>query len=202
MRARFPARLRRDRRGVSAVEFGIVAPVLCLLLAGAFDVAHTLYLRATLQGIMQKAARDSALESGTDAQVAASIDNKVRRQVAALVNNAGITFSRRFYRTFTDAAAADPEAWTDTNHNNTCDNHEPYQDDNNNSVWDRDGGDSGQGTAKDRTVYTVTVTYNHMFPLYRFLGQSNATSMSATTVLENQPYSDQASYAAATVRYC
>ena len=194
--------LARDSGGVTAVEFGIVAPVLCLLLVGGFDLAHTLYLRTTLQGIVQKAARDSSLEAATVDGADDVIDAKVTRQVRALVNNAQITFTRRFYRTFADAAARDPEAWTDTNHDNRCDNGEPYQDENNNSVWDADGGDDGQGTAKDRTVYTVTVNYTHMFPLYRYLAGTSAASVSATTILENQPYSAQQSYAAATVRYC
>ena len=191
-----------DRRGVTAVEFGIIAPVLCLLLVGGFDVAHTLYLRTTLQGIVQKAARDSSLEAETDAGATTTIDDKVGRQVRALVNNAQINYSRRFYRTFADAAARDPEAWTDTNRNGRCDANEPYQDENNNRVWDADGGDDGQGTAKDRTVYTVTVNYTHMFPLYRFIAGTSAVSVSATTILENQPYSAQQSYAAATVRNC
>ena len=52
--------LRGDRRGVTVIEFAIVAPVMCLFLVAAFDVAHQLYLTATLQGIVQKTARDSS----------------------------------------------------------------------------------------------------------------------------------------------
>ena len=44
-------RIAADERGVTVVEFGIVAPALFLFLIGAFDVAHTLYMRATLEGI-------------------------------------------------------------------------------------------------------------------------------------------------------
>ncbi|TPG54524.1 TadE/TadG family type IV pilus assembly protein [Sphingomonas glacialis] len=194
--------LYRDTRGAALIEFAIVAPVLCLLLIGGFDIAHTLYTRAILQGIVQKVARDASLETGTDAQVSAALDARVTAQVSALTKNPQIVFTRRFYRTFSLAAAAQAESYTDTNKNGTCDAGEPYVDANNNTVWDSDGGDAGQGGAKDRTLYTVTVAYPHMFPLWRFLGTSSTTNLVATTILQNQPYSDQASYAAATVRNC
>jgi Flp pilus assembly protein TadG len=202
MRLRVGARVAVDRTGNAALEFALVAPILCMFLMGGMNVAHTLYVRATLQGIVQKTARDSALETGTDDVVEASIDAKVTRQVMVFAKNAKLAFSRRFYRTFADAAAKDPESWTDTDHNNTCNNHEPYQDDNNNGVWDADGGDAGQGGAKDRTVYTVTMSYPELFPFSKFIGGSNQTVVTASTVLENQPYSDQGTYTASTVRYC
>ncbi|MBX3594079.1 TadE/TadG family type IV pilus assembly protein [Sphingomonas sp.] len=197
-----PGALRRDESGVTVVEFAMVAPVLGLVLLGGFDIAHTLYTRAALQGIVQKTARDSTLESGSDADAQAALDEKVRMQIKALANNATIDITRRYYRTFTDAAAARAETWTDTNSNGVCDGSEPYEDANNNNVWDRDGADNGQGGAKDATLYTVTVTYPRMFPLYNFIGVSRTTKLTATTVLRNQPYGDQSTYATATVRNC
>ncbi len=192
-------RLRTDSRGATLVEFAIIAPTLCLLLVGAFDVAHTLYMRSALQGIVQKTARDSTLETGSASSQQAALDNEVRSQVKALANNANVTFNRRYYRTFTEASNATPESWTDTNHNGTCDAGEPYEDANANHVWDADGGNSGQGGAKDATLYTVTVSYPQMFPLYRFINGSNSVTLTASTVLRNQPYADQDSYATTVV---
>lgn len=194
--------LAANRRGATVIEFAIVAPVLGLLLLGAFDTVHSLYMRGVLQGIVQKTARDSALESAsspnavTAAALQDAIDAKVRAQVRALANNATITFTRRYYRTFSKAAAALAETYTDINGNGVCDDNEPFDDDNANGVQDRDGADSGQGSAKDRTVYTVVVSYPRFFPLYRIIGGSNATRISAATVLQNQPYTDQGSYGA------
>lgn len=198
----------RDRRGGAAIEFSIVAPVLCLLLVAAFDTAHTLYARATLQGIVQKAARDATLESASDTASQAALDDKVKAQVRALANNATFLATRRYYRTFQTAAAAQAESWTDTNGNGKCDGPhgatpgEPYIDANNNGAWDKDGGNSGQGGAKDRTVYTVTITYPRMFPLWKFIGVSSTTKLTASTVLINQPYADQGSYGTPTSRNC
>lgn len=193
----------QDRRGATIMEFGLVAPVLCLFMLGAFDTAHTLYMRGVLQGIVQKTARDSSLEGGTTAASQLALDNKVRAQVKALAANATITFSRRFYRTFSAAAAAQAEVWTtDTNNNGVCDAGEPFTDTNNNGVRDLDGGDSGQGGAVDRALYTVTVSYPRMLPIDKFIGGSATTKLVARTILENQPYTDQGSYAAPTTGHC
>lgn len=199
---RLLSRLRRDRRGATVVEFAIVAPVMGLVLLGSFDVGHTLYMRATLQGILQKAARDSTLEDSTDTNVQATLDNKIITQVKALANNSTISITRRYYRTFSAASAAKAETWTDTDHNGTCNGGEPYEDANLNNTWDKDGGDAGQGGAKDAVLYTVNVSYPRFFPLYNFIGGSHTTKVSASTVLKNQPYGDQGSYGTPKVRNC
>lgn len=192
----FLRRLRRDRRGATVVEFAIVAPVMSLLVLGAFEFAHTLYVRGTLQGIVQKVARDATMEEKDPIKANEELDNKVKRQVYALRNDARIDIKRRFYRNFSEAAAAKPEPFSDTNKNDTCDAGEPFQDNNNNNTWDRDGGDAGQGGARDAVVYTVEMTYKPTLPIYNFLGGSRETKVEAATVLRNQPYDVQGSYGA------
>jgi Flp pilus assembly protein TadG len=191
--------LARDEKGATVVEFSIVAPVMGMLLLGAFDIGHTLYMRSVLQGIVQKVARDSTLETGLDATTQDTLDERVRTQVRALANNATTTITRAYYRSFTNAAAAQFEPFTDTNGNGTCNAGEPYQDNNNNGVWNATGGNSGAGGAKDAVLYTVTVSYPRFFPIYRFVGGSNTTVITGSTVLRNQPYGDQA---VPTVRNC
>jgi Flp pilus assembly protein TadG len=194
------ARFGRETRGATVVEFAIIAPVMGLMLLGAFDVAHTLYMRAVLQGVLQKAARDSSLQNANDR--IEDIDKRIRLQVTAIANNGTIEIKRRFYRSFSDAAAARAEEWTDTNANGKCDAGEPYTDSNLNHVWDADGGNGGQGGARDSTLYTVTVSYPRFFPLYNIIDGSHVTRVSATTVLRNQPYADQGSYGTPEVRNC
>lgn len=189
----------RDEKGAAAVEFAVVAPVMGLVLLGAFDVGHTLYMRSVLQGVVQKVARDSTLESGLVTSQQAVLDQRVRDQVRALANNATITITRKYYRTFSNAAAAKFEPYTDTNGNGTCNAGEPYQDNNNNGVWDASGGNDGAGGAKDAVLYTVTVSYPRFFPIYKMVGGSDTTVITGSTVLRNQPYGDQA---VPTVRNC
>ncbi|SFP96832.1 TadE/TadG family type IV pilus assembly protein [Sphingomonas rubra] len=197
----FAPRLLGDRRGATIVEFAIIAPTFLMLLIGAFDLAHQLYMISAMQGAVQKAARDSTLENGADAASQAKFDARVTRSIYNLSKSATVKINRRYYRTFQDASLADPESWTDTNNNKTCDAGEPYQDENNNKLWDKDGGDAGQGNAKDRVVYTVSANFTRMF-YWRALGIAKTYTTVARTVLQNQPYSDQQSYSAATLRNC
>lgn len=194
--------LAMDERGSTLVEFAVVAPVMGLMLLGAFDVGHTLYMRSVLQGVVQKTARDSTLQDAGTAENMQMLDDRVKAQAKAIANNGDITITRRFYRTFTEAAAAKAEDWSDTNGNGRCDDGEPYEDANHNSVWDADGGDEGQGGAKDAVLYTVSITYPRMFPLYNLIGVPPTTTVSAETVLKNQPYGDQGSYAPPVQRNC
>jgi Flp pilus assembly protein TadG len=50
-------RLLRDRRGVSAIEFGILAPVLFTLLLGALDFGRMFYIRQGMEYATEQAAR-------------------------------------------------------------------------------------------------------------------------------------------------
>ena len=66
--SRWPGRgllraLRRDKRGVTVLEFAFVAPVLILILMFLFDTAYYLYARAILSGEVQAAGR-ARLRSG------------------------------------------------------------------------------------------------------------------------------------------
>lgn len=190
--------LRRDREGVTLVEFAFVGPVLILMLMGLFDIAHTQYTSAVLYGAVQKAARDYTLESANLS--AATIDARVQDQIRSVMpNGATITFTKSAFDDFKDVN--EPESYTDLNNNGTCNGGEPYEDANNNSVWDVYRGSNGLGTARDVMLYTTNVSYPRMFPMYGMIGLPTTVTLSATTVLRRQPF-DQGSNMSPTVRNC
>ncbi|EQB16271.1 TadE/TadG family type IV pilus assembly protein [Sphingobium lactosutens] len=194
--------LAADQAGATIVEFGLISTVLFSTLLGFMDLAHSLYMQSVLQGAVQKSARDSTLESGKAEAQQQLLDDAVRKKVQHLAANSKVDFSRRYFRDFTKAAQATAEAFQDINGNGRCDNDEPFQDNNNNSIWDRDGGDRGQGGAKDDVVYTVTITYPRLFPMAELIGLSKDVTVEARTVLENQPFGEQGEYGAPTVGHC
>jgi Flp pilus assembly protein TadG len=203
------ARFTQNQRGIAATEFALILPVFAMLLLGGFDLSHTIYMRAVMQGELQKAARDGTLETGAATSQQAIIDSKVRSAIRNLntsLTDSDIVITRRTYKTFSTAAAAQAESFTDSvsgsNANGRCDGGEPYVDTNNNSVWDSDGGDAGQGGARDVTILKVTTSYPHMFPLWKMLGSSGTVKIEAQTVLANQPYGAQSQYGTPTVRNC
>jgi Flp pilus assembly protein TadG len=190
--------LRRDREGVTLVEFAFVGPVLILMLMGLFDIAHTQYTSSVLYGAMQKAARDYTLETAGISQTA--LDNRVADQIRSVMpNGATITFTKSSFDDFKNVN--EREQWTDTDNNGTCNNGEPYEDANNNSSWDIYRGNSGIGEARDVFLYTTNVNYPRMFPMFSMIGLPANVNLSATTVLRRQPF-DQGTNATPTVRNC
>ncbi|MEW9855555.1 TadE/TadG family type IV pilus assembly protein [Novosphingobium sp. M1R2S20] len=177
--------LSKDRRGTSAVEFALLAPTLLMAMLGLLDLGYNMYTATILEGSIQKAARDSTLE-GASGNLAA-IDERVREAVHAIAPRATIPPPRRTaYSSF--SAAGKPEDYTDTNGNGRCDTGEPFEDANENGRWDTDRGSAGSGSARDVVLYEVTVTYPRPFPIGKFLGMGETYTMSARTVLGNQPW--------------
>jgi len=184
-----------DKRGAHIVEFAVIAPVFFTILFAGFDWGHTLYAQSILQGAVNKSARDSTLETGSATARQAALDARVLDQVSALNKdisttnpNARITFDRKFFRTFTNAAAPSSETFTDTDGNGSCNAGEPYVDQNNNGIFDVTGIAAGQGGTNDAVIYTVTVTYPRLFPMAGLLGWPNDVTLRSSTVLANQPY--------------
>jgi Flp pilus assembly protein TadG len=184
MTVRAIGRFLRDADGATAVEFALVAPALLTMLFGLFDLGHNMYTAQMLQGAIQKSARDSTIEGA--ASSSAQLDAFVTKAVRAIAPGASLSFSRKSY------AVARPEDFTDLNANSICDNGEAFEDVNANGTWDKDVGKDGLGSARDAVLYTVTVTYNRLFPTAAFIpGQSKSITMAASTVLRNQPYGQQ-----------
>ncbi|WP_336986432.1 TadE family protein [Altererythrobacter aquiaggeris] len=178
-------RLRGDTTGAAVVEFAMVAPVLLLTLVGLFDLGHTIYTEAQLQGAIQKAARDSSIQGANDVE----IDAKVTTAVRDIVQGATIAFARKSYTNFSDVSQ--PEDYTDSDNSGLCDNGEPFEDANGNGVWDQDRGKIGSGGARDAVLYTVDVAYPRAFPLHRFVPLPDSHKSRAQTVLRNQPFNAQ-----------
>ena len=178
-------KLGRDESGVSAVEFGLIAPVFLMMLMGFFDLGYNVYAKSILQGAMQEAARTSTIEGAT----VASLDTRIKSSVQTVLPRANLSFDRRAYSNFSEVRQA--EDFDDDNGNGLCDNGELFEDTNDNGVWDSDRGVSGQGEAREAVLYTATMTYQRAFPIAGFIGLSNTFTTSETTVLRNQPFSLQ-----------
>jgi Flp pilus assembly pilin Flp len=189
-------RLGREQRGVTMVEFALIAPALLAVLLGVFDIGFNLYVTSVLDGATQKAARDSTIE-GAETQGLA-IDDAVKKAVHNVIPSATLTFDRRAYRDYSDVHQ--PEDFTDVDGDGACDNGEPFEDVNGNGVWDTDRGADDMGGARDAVLYTVTVSYPRVFPLMHLLGLPGTVTNQTQTVLRNQPYGNQVT--TVTIEHC
>lgn len=180
-------RLRADSRGVTVIEFAFVAPVMLLTIMGFGDLAYRGYAQSLLEGAVQKAGRDAALEGGSTRN--AAIDAAVAANVRQISKDATFKATRDNFEDF--ASVGKPEEFTDKNDNKKYDVGECYFDVNNNKSWDSDPKTSGQGGADDVVVYQVTMTYPRVFPLGKMLGWTEQQEITAKTLLKNQPFASQ-----------
>ena len=194
MIAHLLARLRRDRRGATIIEFAIVAPVMMLLMMGLGDLLYQVYAQSVLNGAVQKAARDSGIEGG--AANISTIDGTVQTIARQIAPAATFVPMRKSYDSFAEVA---PEPFTDTNGNGVRNAGECFTDMNGNGSWDADPGSTGQGGASAVTLYTMTMTYPRLFPVAGLFGWPATQTISATTLLKNQPYATQVTTASTTI---
>ena len=181
--------------GVSILEFALIAPLVMAMMLGTLDIGHSLFVRATLDGAVQDAARSSSLEGATSEKQQHLIDERVASTIRELAPDAKVTVSRRYYKTFSTAALARAEDVIEQSPGNLkCDRGESFMDANGNGVWDADGGSDGQGGARDIVIITFKVSYPRLFPMAALLGWSANVEMQSESILANQPYGDQTGF--------
>jgi Flp pilus assembly protein TadG len=174
--------------GTTIIEFAVVAPVLLMIIMGGMEIGHLGYVKGITRAALQVAARDSGLESNSSSQNA--VDAALRDRIKTVIPNASISIQRRSYTDFTDVNT--PEDFNDSNGNGLYDPNECFTDMNGNARWDADRGrTNSQGGADDVVLYTVSVSYNKIFPLWKLIGQPSTNVISAETTLRNQPFGVQ-----------
>jgi len=180
-------RLRRDAKGVTALEFALTAPLLLLIMAVLIELGMAYYVQAVLIGTINAAGRASSLQSAQT--TSATIDSQVTTRMKHVVPWANVTFSRQNYTDFSNVGQ--PEDFTDSNRNGRYDLGECFNDANGNGVWDADMGKTGLGGANDVVLYTVRVRYAPIFGFSTMLGLPSTMNANASTIMRNQPFATQ-----------
>lgn len=196
-------RLHRSQRGIAATEFGLIAPVFFLFVFGMFHIGHMVYAKAVFEGAVERAARESSLETADTT----AADNMVKALVRPILPGLILTTTRTSYYDFADIAR--PEKWTDNKgknaagawieypgrNNGICDQGEAYVDENRSGSWESDIGLAGNGGSSDVILYTAKATYTPLFRVPFLPTQWTDRQLIATAVKKNQPFALQTKYA-------
>lgn len=177
--------LRRDERGATIVEFALILPVMCVLLLGVIDLGYRSYVTSIIQGALHEAARMATVGNRTTAEIETHVENRLRE----FSNGATITTTTRSYVEFTNVRT--PETITqDTAPVGQYNPGDCFEDANGNGAYDIDRGRGGLGGAEDVVHFEVEMTYPHIVPIGRFLGNgwSDDVVITQNTLLRNQPY--------------
>jgi Flp pilus assembly protein TadG len=181
-------RLARGRRGVTAVEFALIAPVCFALVCIFIDLSMVMFITNVMEGGLRESSR-YAITGYTET-------GKTREQKIAeiimdhsynLIKPEDITITYKVYPSFGDIGK--PEPFTDSNGNGQYDSGEPYTDVNANGQWDADMGSAGVGGPGDIVAYTVTYKWKLWTPMASALWPNNGeVTLTSTVAVRNEPY--------------
>ncbi|TFI58671.1 pilus assembly protein [Sphingomonas parva] len=175
--------LRKNERGVTAVEFSVLALPLFVLIAGSIEFGVNMFAKANLDGTLREAARMSTTgDPAITGQNGELIDAFVRKR-AAIVGNATVEIDKKFYDRLDQVGqpekklsggAAPPYCWEDVNGNRR---------------WDLDPGRAGTGGAEDIVNYRVNLSYPALFPLItNMVTDKDRLTLSSQISLRNEPF--------------
>jgi Flp pilus assembly protein TadG len=160
---------------------------------GSLDLGYQSYLRATVTGALEKAARKATVGNRTREQVVDLISIEVR---GVLPNNSrsvpgAIVVTPQSYYNFSSVGGGE-RITGDTVPLGSYNSTDCYEDRNGNGRYDATGGGGNDiGTADDIIFYTVTVQVPRLFPIAQMIGWSGNVTAVAKTLIRNQPYGAQ-----------
>lgn len=188
--------LKNDESGVTAVEFGLLAIPLMILLLGGTDVAHQAYMRSQLQGALADTARRAAVQEPAFQTLGSTLEERITASIADTMEPVapGAVISVEISNYFDFSGVGNPEKlMTDVNDDGVYNEEDGdcFEDLNENGVFDLDTGRSGLGGANDVAFYEAKAVMPRLIPMTGLLGLSENVEVNATMAIRNQPYALQ-----------
>lgn len=191
---KFLQQLRTDERGIYAVEFAFVAPILLLAITGIMEYSYVAYARSSLESATIAAARVALAHD-----CPATREADVRAVITDAMSNVRTPEGRSMtieYKAYGDefGSVGTPEPFVDLEpKNKVWDKGESYTDTNDDKEYSTDQGKSGNlGDAGQVVSYTATYDVISLFPSVarRFNNGLPYYSLRASTVVRNEPKFD------------
>lgn len=181
-------RFLRCRKGVSALEFALIAPALMLTLTGIIDLMLVMFVSALMEGGL----RDGSRLGRTGFQPVGStreeaILQKIADATLGLIDMDQAQITTLEYNSF--GAIGQPEDYTDVDGDGSYTAGEPWVDTNGNGVWDEDQGSPGIGGSSSIILYKVTYNWTLLTPLLpKILPNGDQIALQASVAVRNEPW--------------
>lgn len=180
--------LKRNKKGVTAVEFAFAAPILFSLLIGAFEIGHLMFANAILEGAVREAARRGVTGFApcglTREEYIAAV---VQSQMIGFNDPDKRTVTYRVYENFNDVGRAE-ELTVDNGTPGVYDPGDEFVDENGNLEWDSDIGVAGLGSAGSVVVYDIAYNVDLLTSFFaKATGIPSSIQLSARAAVRNEP---------------
>jgi hypothetical protein len=177
------------RRGVTAVEFAFVLPILMFFTVGIMEFSTMFMAQNMLENAVNTASREGKtgfVKTGMsrDAYLLELVQNKID----GLMDPSKVTMESQVYEALDQVG--EPEPFTDkVPKNGAYDPGEVFTDMNGNGEWDPDMGTEGLGTHGDVVVYTITYPWQVMTPMIaEIFGNDGIVPLTSRILVKNEPY--------------
>lgn len=182
----FRNRRRLDDKGVAAIEFAMVAPLLMLLTFGVIEMGMIMTTMVSLEGGLKEASRYGITGQSPDDQ---SRIEKIREVLAhhtiGLVDMDEAVFEMKVFPSFSNVGQMEP--YSDSNGNGQHDDGETWSDICPDETWGSMGC-SGAGAGGEVVSYTVTVPWHIMTPFAgELIAKDGMLPLAASIVVRNEP---------------
>lgn len=183
-------RLRRCARGVVALEFALILPVLLLLFVGGIEAAVVLFIGASIESAVFEVSRYGIVGGEEDPESRAEMVLRiVDARTYGLLDMEAVELETLVYGDFDDIG--EPEPYTDGNGNGRHDAGEAFTDVNGNAAWDRDMGRAGLGGPGEIVVYRLRYSWGLVTPMLREVWGDSVEQRSSVAV-RNEPAEEAA----------
>jgi len=182
-------RFGRSERGVAAVEWAFIGPVLILLLLIFIELSLMMFAHQMVEGGVRDASRwgiTGQADAGGQSREE-YVAKVIKENTMGLIDEADITVTTKIYPTFSDVGKGEP--FNDANGNGKYDAGESFTDLNTNGVWDKDQGVTGAGGGGDIVQYKVAYKWSVLSPMLQPFADANGKfSFETAIVVNNEPF--------------
>ena len=181
--------LKRDNEGAVAIEFGLGAGILLIMMMGVIEVGMMLLVNALVDGGLRQASRYgiTGFENGSSSRMEEIIDI-VTEHTLGFVDLSSADLQVLVYPSF--SAVGSGEAFVDGNENGSYDAGETFIDANGNGAYDSDVGVSGAGGSGDVVVYRLTYDWTFFTPMAQYFlpGDAAKVTFESSVAVRNEPW--------------
>jgi Flp pilus assembly pilin Flp len=180
-------RLRRDRSGATAVEFGFIAPAFFIVVWGTIELGMVLFTTSALEGSVREAARAGLTgytPNGMNRET--FIRNVVQNYTFGMIDMDKLKVTTLVYSSF--ANVGQPEPFTDGNGDGQHGGGESFVDVNGNGQWDADMGVAGLGGPGDIVLYTLEYDWIFLAGYANTIFGVPGIKLKTSVAIRNEPF--------------